>query len=139
MTSSGASIVFSIALSLGSGVGELAGQAVDIKNTIGVLSLTDSGPEPDSIRFYNPDGTAWYVFTFLYDDRNGVWPFVNKDFEPLAFHPDYFVLALAVTRRDSGGYEVVVNQKTGLRKHLPAMPSLRLQSWAEHVLSVQAL
>src|SRR5258706_10481370 len=98
-----------ITLTLSCGVTALASQTLDIRNTIGVVSLADSVPQPDSIRFYSPDGTVWYVFTFFYDDRAGVWPFANKDFEPLAFHPDYFLLALVVTHRDSAGYEVIVN------------------------------
>jgi hypothetical protein len=68
-----------------------------------------------------------------------VWDFPNKDFRPLAFHPDFFLLRLAVTRRDTLGYEVIVNGETGLRKRLPRMPALQFRTWAEHVLSAFAV
>jgi hypothetical protein len=115
------------------------GQIHDIRNTIGVLTLADSGEGRDSIRFYNADGSQWYVFSFFYDDSDGKWDFPNHDFAPMAFHPDYFLLCLAVTRRDSGGYEVIVNQRTGLKKYIHMSPFLKFQTWPEHVLSVYAL
>jgi hypothetical protein len=117
----------------------LAGQTLEIDHTLGVVTLADSGAKPDTIRFYNADGTLWYVFTSLYDDSVGVRAFPNHDFKPLAFHPDYFILCLAATRRTSDGYDVIVNQETGLTKHLPLLPFLRFRTWEEHVLSVFAL
>ena len=116
-----------------------ATQVVDTTNTVGVVVYADSTDSRDSVRFYNPDGTLWYLFSFYYDDRDGLWDFPNDDFRPLAFHPDYFLLRLAVTRRDSLGYEVIVNSETGLRKRLSRMPFLEFRTWAEHVKSVSSV
>jgi hypothetical protein len=119
--------------------GSTAAQDVDTTNTIGVLVYADSTDSRDSIRFYNADGTLWYLFSFYYDDRDGVWDFPNDGFRPLAFHPDYILLRLAVTGQDTLGYEVIVNKDTGLRKRLARRPFLQFRTWAEHVRSVFAV
>jgi len=114
--------------------------AVNLDTALGVVTLsdsrlTDSLLRQDSIRFYNPDGTVWYLFSFYYDDSDGRWAFPNSGFNPYAFSPDYFVLVLCVTRRNAQGYEVVVNTETGLRKWLPAAPYLQFQTWQQHLLT----
>jgi hypothetical protein len=116
-------------------------QTINLAGQLGILTLADSGPDigHDSLRLYNVDGTLWYLFSFYYDDSDGRWDFPNNDFEPLAFSPDNFVLALAVTHRDSLGYEVIVNHETGLRKWLPAAPYLQFQTWEQHLLTVFAV
>ena len=114
-------------------------QSVDITNVSGLVTLSDAYAARDSIRLYNADGTLWYLFSYFYDDKDGQWDFPNDAFKPLAFHPDFFVLGLAVTRRDRRGYEVVVNHETGLTKRLPAAPFLKLQTWRQYLLSVFAL
>src|SRR5690242_9097239 len=115
------------------------GQALDIANSPGVLTLAKGYSRRDSIRFYNADGTQWYVFSFYYDDSDGAWDFPNANFRPLAFHPDYFLLRLAVVRQDSGGYEVVVNHRTGLTKRVRRTRFLQFRTWEEHVLSAFGL
>jgi hypothetical protein len=113
--------------------------AIDVTNLIGVVAVVDSGLGRDSIRFLDVDGSLWYLFSFYYDDSDGLWDFPNEDFRPLAFHPDHFLLRLGVTRRDSLGYEVVVNKETGATRRLPSAPFLQFRTWEEHVLSVFSL
>lgn len=117
----------------------VAAQEPDTTNTIGVLEYDDSTESRDSVRFYNADGTVWYLFTFYYDDSDGQWDFPNDSFRPLAFHPDHFLLRLTVTRRDSVGYEVIVNQKTGLKKRVPRGHGLVFRTWTQHVLSASSV
>lgn len=104
-----------------------------IKNTKGLIMLSDRYGKNEFIRFYNTDGSLWYDFTFYYDDKDGKFEYENDDFAPFAFHPDYFLLALKCTGEDNNRYEVIVNEDTGLKKFLKKDPALKFQSWEEHV------
>src|SRR5690606_17088516 len=79
---------------------------VEVDNSIGVISLSDGYSKQDSIKIYNEDGSLWYKFTYYYDDNDGVFEYHNPNFSPLAFHPDYFLLALKVSGIQKNRYEV---------------------------------
>jgi hypothetical protein len=105
-----------------------------IKNTKGLLVLSDRYSKDEFIRFYNDDGSLWYEFTFYYDDKDGKFEYENANFAPFAFHRDYFLLALKCTSEDKNRYEVIVNEETGLRKFVKKDdPTLKFQSWEDHV------
>lgn len=107
-----------------------------IDGTVGVISVTENLTEKDTIRLFNEDGSLWYKFSFFYDDSDGKFDFPNDKFKPLAFHPDYFLLALTVTDKLNDRYEVTVNETTGLRKYLKDKNFLLFRTWEEHILSV---
>ena len=113
----------------------------DIGNTIGLIVLNKQGhTKEDFIQFYNQDGSLWYKFTYYYDESDGKFEYANDNFRPFAFHVDYFVLALKCVGKKNGRYEVIVNEETGLRKHVKADdPALKLETWEEHILNVFAV
>ena len=104
-----------------------------IKNTKGLIVLSDRYGKNDFIRFYNDDGSLWYEFTYYYAVGGGKFE-ANDDFLPFAFHPDYFSLALKCTGEDSNRYQVIVNEETGLKKFVKKDDAaLRFQSWEDHI------
>ena len=105
-----------------------------IDSSIGVLVAQDYGKK-DTVRFLNDNGSIWYKFTFYYDDSDGKWDYPNADFDPRAFHQDYFLLALDVIEVRGNLYTVVVNEKTGLRKRIKKARFLRLLTWDQYVLT----
>ncbi|MEO8648323.1 MAG: hypothetical protein ABI539_04075 [Acidobacteriota bacterium] len=111
-----------------------------IKNTKGLIVLSDKYGKNDFVRFYNEDGSLWYEFTYYYDDSDGKFEYENANFEPFAFHPDYFVLALKCVGEDKGRYEVIVNEDTGLKKFVKKDdPTLKFQTWDEHITKAFAV
>lgn len=112
------------------------GQAdkTSIKNTKGLIVLSDRYRKNEFVRFYNDDGSLWYEFTFYYDDKDGKFEYENDNFAPFAFHQDYFLLALKCTGEDKNRYEVIVNEDTGLKKFVKKDdPALKFQSWEDHI------
>lgn len=113
---------------------------IKINNSVGVITLTDKYTQQDTVKIYNEDGSIWYKFSYFYDDSDGEFDFYNKNFSPLAFHPDYFLLALKVTRIEKKRYEVIVNENTELKKYIKKEELfLKYESWKEHVLNVYAV
>ena len=109
----------------------------NIGNTLGVIALSKDYGKRDFVQIYNPDGSLWYKFTYYYDDKDGQFPYQNKEFHPFAFHPDYFLLALKCVAKVGDRYEVVVNEETGLTKYVRADDrTLALETWESHVLKV---
>jgi hypothetical protein len=109
----------------------------NIENTLGVIVLSKDYRERDYIQIYNPDGSLWYKFTYYYDDKNGQFPYRNTEFQPFAFHPDYFLLSLKCVAKVGDRYEVVVNEETGLTKYVRADDrTLALEAWESHVSKV---
>lgn len=106
-----------------------------VGNSIGVLVLNDNYQPNDTVKFYHPDGSLWYQFTYYYDDSDGKFDFQNDEFQPIAFHPDYFLLALKTVAEGKDDYEVVVNEATGLTKRIKKQDFLKLQGWEEYILS----
>lgn len=114
-------------------------QRDSIGNTIGVIVL-DKYEKEDFIHIFNEDGSLWYKFTYYYDESSGMFPYANDDFRPFAFHLDYFVLVLKCAGKEAGRYEVVVNEKTGLKKYVMANDlTMKFQTWEEHILQIYAI
>jgi hypothetical protein len=110
-----------------------------IKNTKGVLVLGQY-KKGDFVRFYNQDGTLWYEFTYFYDDSDGRFEYTNDKFRPFAFHQDNFLLVLKCTEINDKFFEVIVNEKTGLKKYVKANdPVFKFETWQELVLSTFAV
>ncbi|RMG01717.1 MAG: hypothetical protein D6735_11390 [Acidobacteria bacterium] len=108
--------------------------------TKGVIVLGDRYGKRDFVRLYNEDGSIWYEFTYYYDDSDGKFEYANENFLPFAFHPDYFILALRCVGEDENRYEVIVNEKTGLRKFVRKDdPTLKFVTWEEYVIKVFAV
>ncbi|MDQ3634802.1 MAG: hypothetical protein ACR2MD_18570 [Aridibacter sp.] len=113
-----------------------------IRNTIGLITLSDKYPTSDKkinrddfIRFYNEDGSLWYEFTFYYYDSDGKFEYENDDFRVFSFHPDYFLLSLRCVSEDKNRYEVIVNEETGLKKYVRKNDkNLKLISWENYIL-----
>ncbi|MEZ5423977.1 MAG: hypothetical protein R2682_12925 [Pyrinomonadaceae bacterium] len=111
-----------------------------IKNTKGLIVVSKGYGKNDFVRFYNDDGSLWYEFTFYYDDSDGKFEYENENFEPFAFHPDYFVLALKCVGEDQTRYEVIVNEKTGLKKFVKKGDSaLKFETWEGHIVKAFAV
>ena len=113
---------------------------IHLDNSVGIITLTDKYTRQDTVKIYNEDGSLWYKFSYFYDDSDGEFDYYNKNFSPLAFHPDYFLLALKVTRIEKNRYEVLVNENTELYKYIKKEDSfLKYESWKDHVLNVYAV
>jgi len=107
-------------------------------NSLGLIVLSKGGK--DFIHIYNEDGSLWHKFTFYYDDSDGKFEYANENFRPFAFHPDNFLLALKCVRKEAGRCEMIVNEETRLKKYVKADdPSLKFETWEEHVLNVFAV
>ncbi len=116
------------------------GQVSTTSNSLGLIVLSRSYSNKAFIHIYNADGSLWHRFTFYYDDSDGKLEYANENFRPFAFHPDYFLLALKCVRKETGRYEVIVNEETGLKKYVKADdPSLRFETWGGHILKVFAV
>lgn len=106
-----------------------------IKNTKGLIVLSNRYGNNDFIRFYNEDESLWYEFTFYYDDSDGKFEYENEDFAPFAFHPDYFSLALRCVGEDKSRFEVIVNEETGLKKFVRKTDkTLKFETFENHIL-----
>lgn len=113
---------------------------IEIDNSIGVITLSDEYSKQDTIKIYNEDGSMWYKFSYFYDDSDGEYDYYNQNFNPLAFHPDYSLLALKVSGIEKNKYEVIVNENTRLKKYIKKEESfLEYENWEEHILNVYAI
>lgn len=111
-----------------------------IKNTKGLIVLSDRYGKNDFIRFYNEDGSLWYEFTYYYDDSDGKFEYANENFTPFSFHQDYFVLALKCVGEDKNRYEVIVDEETGLKKFVRKDDAtLKFETWEKHILKTFAV
>ena len=105
-----------------------------MENTIGVITLNEKtqSSSADEIEIFNADGSTWYEFSF-YEDSDKFYPTRTKaDFQPFAFHQDYFLLVLKCVGEDVSRFKVVVNDATQLVKFIPKndviLPSLKFES-----------
>ena len=89
-----------------------------------------------TIKLYNHDGSLWFEVSFDEDsDRKPGES--NPDFNPFAFHRDYFLLALKCLGADANRYEVIANESTGLRKYVKKIDrAMKLQTWEEHIVQL---
>lgn len=111
-----------------------------INNAKGLITLSNKYGKKDFVRIYNEDGSLWHEFTYYYDDSDGKFEYENENFEPFAFHPDYFKLALKCVGEDKSRYEVIVNEETGLRKFVKKDDLiLKFETWEDHVKGVFAV
>lgn len=109
----------------------------NIQNSLGVVVRSKNYGEQDFIKIYNADDSLWYKFTFYYDDKKGPFPSQNNNFQPFAFHPDYFLLALKCVGKTKNRYEVIVNEETGLKKYVHSSDaSLSFETWGQHIQKV---
>ncbi|MBA3632390.1 MAG: hypothetical protein H0W58_06210 [Acidobacteria bacterium] len=114
---------------------------ISIKNTKGLIVLSDRYGKNgnDFIRFYNEDGSLWYEFTYHYAVKGGKYE-RNENFLPLAFHPDYFILALKCVAENKNRYEVIVNEETELKKFVKKDdPTLKFQTWEDYITKAFAI
>ncbi|MBK8810726.1 MAG: hypothetical protein IPN69_08350 [Acidobacteria bacterium] len=86
-----------------------------IKDTKGLIVLSNKYGKNDFVRFYNDDGSLWYEFTFYYDDSDGKFEYEKRRIRPFSFHQDYFCVSLN-GGEDKYRYEVIVNEENGLKK-----------------------
>jgi hypothetical protein len=106
-------------------------QTPKVEGTIGFVKLSGS-----AVDLYNEDGSEWYEFKLVHDpainaDRVEL---PNPEFVPYAFRPDYTPLHLRVVSKSALSYEVIANEKTGLRKFVKMWSSVQFQSWEQHIL-----
>lgn len=112
----------------------------DIKNSLGLIVLSENYGENDFIRIYNQDGSLWYRFTYYYDGSDGKFEYYNEEFVVFSFHPDYFILGLRCVGEDKNYYHVIVNEETGLKKFVKKSDTnLKLESWEQYVLNSLAI
>ncbi|HEY7184393.1 MAG TPA: hypothetical protein VIC84_23355 [Blastocatellia bacterium] len=117
-------------------------QPISIENTIGVVTLNDKRQDDpkSTVQIFNEDGGIWYEFSFYDDNPDHPFDHSRKDFEPFAFHLDYFLLAFKCVGEDANRYEVIVNETTGLRKFIKKSDNtFKLQTWEDHILSLFAV
>jgi hypothetical protein len=124
---------------VGSTLGEV--KEISIENAIGVIALNKKTYNRERrIQIFNDDGSLWYEFSFYDADPDRQVGQANADFQPFAFHPDYFVLALKCVGKDATRFKVVVNETTGLAKFIRRSDqALKFQTWREHILDLFAV
>ena len=128
-------LVFLILISLSSST-QVSAQRDSIGNSIGLIVLNKSHSRDRYIEFFNDDGSLWYRFSFYYDDSDGKFDYANNEFRPFAFHPDYFVLALKCIKKDSSGYQVIVNEEKRLLKYMRVGDTtISFEGWKTHLLN----
>lgn len=106
------------------------------KSESGIIVFNEQSLATDSVHILNLDGSIWWKFTFYY---KGKFSF-PKEFRPLAFHPDYFLLAMEIKSRVNQN-EYIVDVGNGLEKKINLEASaLKFQNWKyffqERVFSV---
>lgn len=112
-----------------------------IKNTLGVIVLSEEYKKGSFVQLYNRDGSLWYKFTHFYDDDDeDKIKYENEDFKPFAFHPEVTLLVLRVSGENKEFYEVFVNEENGLKKYVKKDDStLKVESWEKHILETYAI
>jgi len=113
-------------------------QTTSIENTIGVITLSHEDPDHShtwTTKLFNEDGGIWYEFSFYDENRDHPFDPSREDFRPFAFHLDYFLLVLKCVGEDANRFEVIVNEKTGLKKFVRKNDrAFKYQTWEDHVL-----
>lgn len=112
---------------------------VSIENTTGVITLNEKTPSSraEKLQFFNEDGNLWYEFSFYEDNTDQRFNQAKAEFRPLAFHRDYFVLALKCAGEDANRFQVVVNEGTQLKRFIRKHDQVfKFQSWEEHILDL---
>lgn len=106
--------------------------------SIGVVTI-NKYEKSDSLVFYNEDNTVWLKFDpyFREDELSFTMP---SNFNPLAFHPDYFLLVLRVVEIEDGFATVVTDeaQKKYSRVDLNSQ-TLKYLEWSDFISSISAV
>lgn len=111
-----------------------------IGDSKGVVTLSQTYGENDTVKIYNADGSIWYEFSYYDDAAFDQLESINTEFRPFAFHPDYLILGLRVTGEDDKRYEVVVNEEDGLKKFVRKDDKvLEYEPFEKHILSTYAI
>lgn len=112
--------------------------SINVEKTIGIVTLSSnvSFSKRDTIRLFNQDGSTWFKFSFYYDDSDGKYDFMNDEFKPYAFNPDYFKLGLVVTKKLADRkFHVIVNHEKAIEKIIEIKEYLVFRRWDEYLLS----
>lgn len=122
--------------------GDSTNTNIPIDSIKGVITLGTNFNIADTISIYNIDGSLWYRFSFEYDDSDGIYDFYNKEFNPFAFNPDYYTLALKVVSMEIPEVcNVIVNEDSGLQKiiKLNSSSGLEFKNFEEYILSSSSI
>lgn len=95
-----------------------------------IVTLGESYSD-ELIQLYNEDGTLWHAYSYKYDDSDGEYEYYNSEFLPLAFHPDYYTLAMVCLKENEDYYFVQVDA-TGTIKKVPKTAALKAVSLADY-------
>src|SRR5215467_9892516 len=113
-------------------------QTVSIENTIGVITLSHEDPDHShtwTAKLFNEDGSIWYEFSFYDENRDHPFDPSRVDFRPFAFNLENFLLVFKCVGEDANRFEVIVNEKTGLKKFVRKNDrAFKYQTWEDHVL-----
>jgi hypothetical protein len=101
--------------------------------------LQENYSESDTVKFFNSDNSLWYKFSCYENPIDGKFAYPNKDFMPLNFNPYDFVLVLQVVKKSNDGYEVIVNEETGIVKFTKEVAFMKYLTWEQYVTSVFAV
>ena len=78
------------------------------ERTIGVVTI-DKYVEGDSLVFYSNEENEWLKFDPFYREDESSFS-MPSNFQPLAFHPDYFLLVLRVKQIEDDFATVITNE-----------------------------
>jgi len=108
------------------------------ERTIGVVTL-DQYEKGDSLVFYNDDETAWLKFDPYYREDESSFS-MPSNFQPLAFHPDNFLLVLRAQEIVNGFATVIIDEsQNGYSVVNLASKTLKYVEWADFMSSVYAV
>lgn len=116
-------------------VNEITQYKFSFRDTPGVVRLSRrTQVSQDKIRFFNADGSIWFVFPVTTEQVE------NEAFKPFSMKLDYALLILTCVRDDSAQFEVIVNKETGLKKIIKKSDqTFELQSWDNFILELFAI
>lgn len=99
--------------------------------SIGVITL-NRFEETDSLKFYNDDGSIWLSFSPFFREDESVFIMPEK-FNPLSFHPDYFLFSVKTIAVQDGLAEVIVNEENRTAKFVNLSDSTLVhRTWIEY-------
>lgn len=101
----------------------------------GVVDLVES----ENFQIFNKDGSVWCNYSYkkakCLDGKNS-----DVEILPFAYHPDYYLLKFIMTRKSDKFIEIVVNEKSGLKKYIDKnLAGMKTETWKEHILNLFAV
>ncbi len=111
----------------------------DIENSRGLVAISDKRYEKDSrIRIYNQDGSIWYEYTNSGEDSSRLK--FDENLLPFRKDADELLLIFDSVSEDDLYYQVVVNEKTGLKKFIRKDdPLFKFGNWEDFTLNCFAV